>query len=796
MKIPFRQGLVNFARSGDNQSQFMKVNTSRNYVDLVSNKVSVTIAFAHGKSNYILSEPADVTAAWGPIGGVKQWLYWDIDKLTGKRSFGTTKLAPVVADIAPTVRPTDLHWFDTTTTTMKVWTGGSWLPVIRVFAGTYDGTSLVQNTYGSQVDNRQSVAAGRVIYDAIGKPVRKQSGEFFTTEDNFLVTGETSSTVNLEQGSFVAQAIEPIPAYSVIKLTDVGKMSLASYDDIDNVALAVSTIATNTNDIGSAVFNGIIYNPFWNWPKINAPLWVYNSGEVSDTEPVNNKKPPIGRVLTPTTILFNPYTRALANGGGGNGEKGDKGDPGVAGPQGPRGLPGADGAPGPTGAKGDKGDKGDKGEKGDKGDKGDTPVIDYPAIIAEVLKQLQGQIPTPKPVTLKILGPEEVNERTTTAYAVQLSVDGGDTITVAAVISMAGVEASMNGNNLVAQTQSADGHTVQLSAQYIYNGTVLDAKLTVKIKKLPPVTLTITGWTDAFPGETRQAVATVRYADGVTNIVTTQSSWISNAPSLAAVVASGLVTAKTVTATTPVAISATFVEGAYTITGSQTANVKVIAPVSMAINMSILTGANAGNINEGGTARFVAVVTMTNGTTTTVIPAWTTSPAIGTIDVDGNFVAAQVASNTTADVMGKITLQGVALQATKSVTVVDIPVVVTPAPFFGLVSKTAQLTAANVSALPGRGTGGTKAFTFTLDAGTGTTGQYMVYAYPVSYGLANFLDTSTNFSGGWDGAGGDPTDPSKDGPIVVGITINGATVPFYVYKTSRSGIGQKTWTVS
>lgn len=796
MKIPFRQGLVNFARSGDNQSQFLKVNTSRSYVDLISNKVSVTVAFAHGKSNYVLAEPSDVQAAWGPVGGVKQWLYWDIDKLTGKRSFGMTNIEPVVAATAPTVRPVGLHWFDSTNTTMKVWQGGSWLPVIRVFAGTYDGSMLVPNTYGTQVNIRQSVAAGRIIFDGAGKPVRKTAGDFFTTEDNFLVSGEVASTVNLEQGSFIGVANEPLPAYSVVKFTDVGKLSLATYDDIDNVALAMQTIATNTNDTGSVVFGGVVTNPFWNWQVINAPLWVYTHGEVSATEPVNNKKPPIGRVLSPTSILFNPYTRQQATGDGTKGEKGDRGLPGADGLMGPRGLPGADGI-GAAGPKGDTGTTGAKGDTGAKGEKGDTPVIDYPAIIAAVLAALEGQIPTPSAGTIAILGPDEVNERTTTPYTVQLSVGDSTPIIVPALITMVGTQATFSAGNLITQTALDDNKSVTLSVSYIYNGKTITAVKEVKVKRLPVTSMTLTGLSDTFPGDTRQLIATVKYSDNVTKVVTPTATYASSAMTAGIVNGTGLFTAQNVLATTAVTVTATYIEGDYTVTATQTANVKLVMPVSMAINMSIVTGANGTKINEGGTAQFTAVITMSNGSSVTVVPNWAvSSPTLGVITAQGFFTAAQVGGDVTANVTAQTIYQNIALQATKAVTVSDVPVVVTQQPFYGLISKTAVLNAASVGGLSGRGNAGTKALTFTLDAGTGTTGQYMVYAYPVSFGKATFLDTSTNFTGGWDGAGGDYTNPAKDGPITVSISVNGVATPFYVYKTSRAGIGPKTWVVS
>lgn len=794
MKIPFRQGLVNFARTGDGQPMFLKVNASRNYIDIVAIKTPVTVAFAHGKSDYILTEPTNVDSAWGPIAGVKTWLFWDIDTLTGKRTYGTTTIAPVVGAVAPKVL--GQHWFDTATTTMKVWTGHTWLPKIRVFAGTYDGVTLTPNVGGTQAGIRVGVTAGRIIFDANGKPVNKRNGEFFTTEDNFLVHGETSSTVNLEQGSFIGKANEPIPAYSVVKFTDVGWISLAEYEDIENVALAMSTTSVNTNEVGSLVFGGIVTNPYWNFQTLNAPLWVKGSGEVSEEEEDNGKKPPIGRVLSPTSMLFNPYSRSAgAIGDGAKGDKGDKGDPGDVGPPGPRGLPGADSVvAGPTGA---KGDTGAVGAKGDKGDKGDTPVIDYEAIIAAVLDRLE--LPSSQPGTLEIVGPETITERSNGTYTVTLKIGTGPAVTVPVSIKLTGENAAINNNGLLTtQTMATDGVSLVLEAEYLYNGTVIKATKEVIVTKIAPTLLTVTGLTNTFPNETRQLVTIVKYADGVTKTVTTAATYMTSNAGAGTVNLVGLFTAKSVTANTPITVTATYVEGEHTLSANISATVLLVIPVGMNLTMTVLTGANGQKINEGGTAQFAAVITMNDGTSVTVVPSWAVSAAnVGSINTNGLFTAAlQSSGEATGNVNATIVYQGVALQATKAVTVADVPVVTTVFPYYGLISKTTQLTATTVTGLQNRGTAANRTGNFTLDAGTGTSGTYMVYAYPVSYGLATFLDTSTNFTGGWDGAGGDYTDPSKDGPITVNVTVNGTSIPFYVYKTSRAGIGVKTWTVS
>jgi len=86
--------------------------------------------------------------------------------------------------------------------------------------------------------------------------------------------------------------------------------------------------------------------------------------------------------------------------------------------------------------------------------------------------------------------------------------------------------------------------------------------------------------------------------------------------------------------------------------------------------------------------------------------------------------------------------------------------------------------------------------TFTLDSGVAGGTTTMFYAYPASYGLAQFEDqASLGFFGGWDAATGDPTEGAS-GPLSLNVTINGQSVPFYLYQTDFPGLGVVTWKVT
>ena len=90
MRLLFRQGIVQYQ-----QPDFLSVGPS--YVSLVVIDTPCIITFADGTKDYLFIEQQTVVNAWGPIyPGQDQWLYWDIDRRTGQRTFGITTLQPKV----------------------------------------------------------------------------------------------------------------------------------------------------------------------------------------------------------------------------------------------------------------------------------------------------------------------------------------------------------------------------------------------------------------------------------------------------------------------------------------------------------------------------------------------------------------------------------------------------------------------------------------------------------------------------------------------------------------------------
>lgn len=74
---------------------------------------------------------------------------------------------------------------------------------------------------------------------------------------------------------------------------------------------------------------------------------------------------------------------------------------------------------------------------------------------------------------------------------------------------------------------------------------------------------------------------------------------------------------------------------------------------------------------------------------------------------------------------------------------------------------------------------------------TAGMGEYMYVCYPVSMGLAEFVDTASDFVGGWDGASWpDDGDIGSDyGPIIIQRTLHGVASDWYLYRTDFDGLG-------
>jgi hypothetical protein len=122
-------------------------------------------------------------------------------------------------------------------------------------------------------------------------------------------------------------------------------------------------------------------------------------------------------------------------------------------------------------------------------------------------------------------------------------------------------------------------------------------------------------------------------------------------------------------------------------------------------------------------------------------------------------------------------------------------------PFYGVALSTAAKTPSLITGLANRGpTGDSRLANIIGLNSTGNDSYY--YAYPVSFGQANFMEVNSSGAiiglgyGGWDGAQGDPI--NLYGPVIVSnVVADGQPAQdFYLYESDWPTLGLSYWQVS
>lgn len=96
-------------------------------------------------------------------------------------------------------------------------------------------------------------------------------------------------------------------------------------------------------------------------------------------------------------------------------------------------------------------------------------------------------------------------------------------------------------------------------------------------------------------------------------------------------------------------------------------------PPPTAATLSSLSIGGPASVSGGGSGQFTATATMSDGSTRTVSPVWSVSPATySSIGATGLLTASQVSSSQTVTVAASYTLAGVTRSASKAVTISDV----------------------------------------------------------------------------------------------------------------------------
>lgn len=310
MQISFRQGIVQHQAAS-----FLLVHGS--LVDLVVVDTPFVVNLAHFTKDYLHVERLGVVNAWAITPSVDQWLFIDINTLTGVRTFGKTLLVPAVSATAPIAPSVGKHWFDTINKAMKVWSGTTWTVKVRVFVCKLVGgsvpaslsidTPLFTNT---QVGDTSDVLSGNILFDEdTGLVLRTSNGRFITTEDTLSTT--TLQTSDLKVASLIleAEAQQVLAAFTIVKFLAFGKIVFAdALTSQQQGHFGIIQFGAVVGDIVQVTVEGAVTNPLWDWTLagVNAPLYSDATGQLVSLAPVPGAIPVATIVDKKTIVLGSP----------------------------------------------------------------------------------------------------------------------------------------------------------------------------------------------------------------------------------------------------------------------------------------------------------------------------------------------------------------------------------------------------------------------------------------------------------------------------------------------------------
>lgn len=311
MLIEFIQGIYQHQRS----RPFLTLTDTG--VDINVDDTPTTITFAHGKSNYLFTEYKSIKNAWrGPFPRRKKsWLYWEIDSVTGQRTFGYTNIDPLkdkgFGMSLPKNPVRGQHYFLYTSNQMKYFTGKSWKTVIRVFAGMVsDNGKLTPYTTGSQVNRQVKTHAGYILFNSDLIPVKKNINshrdEFVTTETKFKIQNDALNEYKIAATQITGRAGEPIPKCYAVSINNGKRYILSSRNSPEFPCVGIAIEDFEIDKIGGILTYGPIQNRLlWNFTSPRGTsVWVGINGELTTDVPKTKSMQKVGYVLDANTVFI------------------------------------------------------------------------------------------------------------------------------------------------------------------------------------------------------------------------------------------------------------------------------------------------------------------------------------------------------------------------------------------------------------------------------------------------------------------------------------------------------------
>ncbi len=268
---------------------------------------------------------------------------------------------------------------------------------------------------------------------------------------------------------------------------------------------------------------------------------------------------------------------------------------------------------------------------------------------------------------IAISGPASVNSGATGSFSATATWSDGTTTSVTptwtttlGTISSSGV--------LTAPTVTAN-QTATIGASYT-SGTVTrtaSASVTIAYVQATLNGIAINGASSVNESATATYTATATWSDGTSTTVT--PTWSVSPVTYANVSASGVLTTLAVTSNQSVTLTASYTSG--TVTRTATKSVSIL-DVAGTLNSLAIHG--PASVNEGSTATYTATAAWSDGTSTTVTPTWSVSPAsYASIGSSGVLTANAVSSTVNVIVTANYSSGGVAKSATLTVSILDVP---------------------------------------------------------------------------------------------------------------------------
>lgn len=308
MKVTFRQGIARYQTDINSNPIFLQKSTTAGFIDLVVSPDPTVIVFAHKSATYIFEEVKSVKNAWGPLTvGTIQYLYWDVNVLTGELTRGIAAQAPIISGTAPTTPAIGQHWFDALNTVMKVWeTPGRWVEKIRVFAGYVTSGAIIKPyALGTQVGINGEFDVGNIILDAYYKPLRQSDGSFLTTVTTMSVPSMSTRRISFENEVMQLMATEYIAKNQLVRIKQGRKCALAQSADTTSRVVGIATEDMYLGETSPVVTFGIVRNSLWNWSadSIGKALFASATGELTLSPVMQGVHQKVGTVYDTDAIF-------------------------------------------------------------------------------------------------------------------------------------------------------------------------------------------------------------------------------------------------------------------------------------------------------------------------------------------------------------------------------------------------------------------------------------------------------------------------------------------------------------